>query len=102
MPPPRWPTSTARREDGQPPVTAAAIAAERFGATAHQIHRVEAPHQIRRHADHQARLAVAGDPDDCDHAGADLLLAVVREALQILDLDAGHHAGDELDIAHLA
>src|SRR5258708_2767697 len=129
MRPPQWPTSTARSDEGWSAArdrrrdrverglclgavraaglshvgpAAAALAAERFGAAARQIDRVEAPHEIGRDADHKAGLAVAGDPDDRDHAGADLLLAVVREALQILDLDARHDTGQQLDVADLA
>ena len=68
--------------------TAAALAAERFGALAHQLDRVESRREIRGNADHDAGLAVLGDADDRDHAGADLLLAVIDQALQILGLDA--------------
>src|SRR5712671_1837493 len=129
MPPPRWPTSTARSDGGCSAArdrrrdrverglclgavgaaglshvgpTPATLAAQRLGAAAHQIDRVEAPHQIRRDADHEARLAVAGEPNDGDHAGTHLLLAIVREALQILDLDARDLSGQQLDVTDLA
>src|SRR5262249_15608904 len=81
---------------------AAALAAERLRAPAHQLDRVEALGEIGRDPDHEARPAFIGHADDGDDTGADLLLAVVGEALQILDLDAGHRAGQELDIADLA
>src|SRR5262249_58582007 len=53
---------------------AAAFAAERFGAAAHQVNGIEAPHQIRRDTHHEACLAVTGDTHDGDDAGPDLLL----------------------------
>ena len=59
---------------------AAALAAERLGALAHQIDGVEARGEIGGDADHDAGLAVVGDADDRDDAGADLLLALVGEA----------------------
>ena len=43
---------------------AAALAAERLGATAHQLDRVESRCEVRRHSDHEARLALVGDADD--------------------------------------
>ena len=67
---------------------AAALAAERLGALAHQIDGVEPRREIGGHADHDAGLAVLGDADDGDDAGAELLLALVGEALEILDVDA--------------
>src|SRR5262249_17853679 len=72
------------------------------GAAAHQIDRIEALHQIRRDGDYKAGLAVARHAHDGDHSGADLLLAVVRKALQVLDLDARHHTGQQLHVANLA
>ena len=47
-------------------------------------------------------LAVLGNADDRDNAGADLLLAVVNQALQILGLDAFDRAGEQLDAAGFA
>src|SRR5215218_11522363 len=51
---------------------AAALAAQRLGALANEIDRVEAPSEIRRDADHDASLALFGDADDGDNAGTDL------------------------------
>ena len=45
--------------------------------------------QIGRDADHDAALAVLAGRDQRDHARADLLLALVGEALEVLDVDAG-------------
>src|SRR5580693_7394175 len=53
---------------------AAALAAEHNRGDARQIDRIVARDQIGRDADHDAGLAVAGDTDDGDDAGADLLL----------------------------
>src|SRR5262245_55928684 len=78
---------------------AAALAAERFGAATHEVDRVETPHQIGRDADHEASLTVACDPHDGDNAGADMFLAVVRKAPQILDLDSRHDTSEQLDVA---
>ena len=58
--------------------------------------------QVRRDADHDAGLALLGDADDRDDAGADLLLALVGEALQVLDVDAGDRARHQLDVADAA
>ncbi len=55
-----------------------------------------------RDADHDAGLAVLGDADDGDHAGADLLLAVVDQALEVLGLDALDRARQQLDAAGFA
>src|SRR5258708_4226227 len=56
---------------------ATALAAECFGGDAHQIDRVVAGGEIAGDADDDAGLAVPGDADDGDHAGAELLLAVI-------------------------
>ena len=61
-----------------------------------ELDRVEARGEIGRDADHDAGLAVLGDADDRDHAGADLFLAVVGEALEILHLDALDRAASSL------
>src|SRR5205814_10249633 len=82
--------------------TAAALAAQRFGALADEIDGVEAAHQVRGDADHDAGLALLGDADKRDDAGADLLLAFVGEAFQVLDVDAGHRARQELDVSDAA
>src|SRR5262249_43258417 len=62
----------------------------------------EARGEIGGDADHDAGLAVLGDADDRDHAGADLLLAVVHQALEVLGLDALDGARQQLDVADLA
>ena len=59
---------------------AAALAAERLGALAHQIDGVEARGEIGGDADDDAGLAVLARRDDRDDAGAELLLAFVGEA----------------------
>ena len=51
---------------------AAALAAEGCGGDLDQIDRAEARSEIGCHPDHDAGLAVLGDADDRDHAGADL------------------------------
>ena len=66
------------------------------------VDRVEARGEIAGDADHDAGLAVLGDADDGDHAGADLLLAVVDQALEILGLDAFDRARQQLDVADFA
>src|SRR6185436_16505271 len=63
---------------------AAALAAQRLGALANEIDGVEAAGEVRRDADDDASLALIGDADDGDDAGADLLLALVGQAFQIL------------------
>ena len=67
-----------------------------------QIDRAEARGEIGGDADHDAGLAVLGDADDGDHAGADLLLAVVDQALEVLGLDALDRARHQLDVADFA
>ena len=57
--------------------------------------------EIGGDADHDAGLAVLGNADDGDHAGAELLLAVVDEALEVLHLDAFDRARHQLDVADL-
>src|SRR5258707_9266331 len=78
---------------------AAALAAQDLGGPAHQIDGREPRHEIRRHADDDAGLAVRGAGDKSNDAGPKLFLALVREALQILDFDALDHAGQELHVA---
>ncbi len=65
----------------------------------HQIDGVEARDQIVGDADHDAGLAVAGDADNGDNAGADLFLAFVGEAAQVLEIDAFHRARHQLHVA---
>src|SRR4029079_11401925 len=81
---------------------AAALAAKRCRRNLDQIDRAEARGEIGGHADHHTGLAVLGDTDDGDHAGADLLLAVIDQALEILSLDAFDRARQELDVADFA
>src|SRR5262249_62276464 len=87
----------AARRHIRPP--AAAFAAERLGAFARQLDGGEATGQVRRDADHDARLALLGDADDGDHARAEALLALVGEAAQVLEIDALDRARQKLDIA---
>src|ERR1700674_4663445 len=80
-----------------------AFAAERLGPPARQIDGIEAPGQVGGNADDEAGLAFAGNADDGDDAGADLLLAFVGEAAQVLELDARdgpRHQPDVADGAH--
>src|SRR6185437_16667800 len=81
---------------------AAAFAAERLGALAHQIDRAEARREVRRYADHDAGLAVVGRADDRNDAGAYPLLALVGEAAQVLEIDARHRAAEEINAGNLA
>src|SRR3979409_2050805 len=77
---------------------AATLAAQDLGGLAHQIDGREPHDEIRRHADDDAGLAVLGGRDKRNDAGPELFLALVREALQILDVDAGddpRHQGFE-------
>src|SRR5262249_60654770 len=59
---------------------AAALAAKRLGAFAGKIDRVKARYEIIGDADHNSGLAVGGNADDPDPAGAKVFFAVVREA----------------------
>ena len=68
---------------------AAALAAERLGAHAHQIDGAErASVRSCGDADHEAGLAFLAHADNRDDARPDLLLALVGEAAQILEVDA--------------
>src|SRR5262249_47256436 len=78
---------------------AATLAAERFGASAHQLDGRIARGEVLGDADDHAGLALTGHADDRDDARADLLLALVGEAAQILELDAFDRAGEQLDVA---
>src|SRR6266849_2773136 len=77
---------------------APALAAERFRAFAHQLDRVVALGQILGDADDDAGLALPGDADDGDDAGADLFLAFVDEALEVLDVDAVDRTREQLHV----
>src|SRR5580704_5252472 len=78
---------------------AAALAAEHLGAAPNKINGAEPLRQIGRDTDDDAGLALAGDADDSDDAGADLLLAFIGEAAQILDVDALDRARQKFDLA---
>ncbi len=82
--------------------SAAALAAERLGARLDEIDGAPCLDEIVGHADREARLAVLGDADDRDDAGADLLLAVVDQAAQIFRIEALNRARQELDVADAA
>ena len=56
---------------------AAAFAAERLGALAHQIDGVEAWNEIVGDSDDDAGFAILGNTDNSDNPGADLLLAFI-------------------------
>src|SRR5688572_24739548 len=68
--------------------SASALATELLGADAHESDRVVFCRQVVRNGHHDAGLAVIGNADDGDDAGAEALLAFVGEALEILHLDA--------------
>ena len=69
---------------------AATLAAQRLGAFAHEVDGVEALDQIVGDADDDAGLAVVRNSNNSDNTRADLLLAFVSEAAQILQIDTFH------------
>src|SRR5271154_4924747 len=77
---------TAGLRHVRPP--AAALAAEHFGRLAHEIDGVKAGDEIVGDTDDDTGLAVVGNADDGDDAGADFLLTLVSEAAQVLQIDA--------------
>ena len=77
----------------------AAFAAERGSTFFHQIDRGKPRGEIVGHPDNDPCFTFVADADDRDHAGTEALLAFIREAAQILEIDALHGARDELDIA---
>src|SRR5690606_5076080 len=81
---------------------AAALAAERLRALAHEIDGVEAVGQIAGDADDDSSLAILGHADNGNDTRADLLLAVVGEAFEILHLDAFDTARHQFDAGDLA
>ena len=103
--PPRWrraPRPPGRRRARRPgpcPAGRRRPCRRASRVRAHEVDRVETARQIGRDADDDAGLAVLGDADDRDDARADLLLALVGEALQIAHLDARDGARQELDAA---
>src|SRR5262245_3909330 len=82
--------------------TATALTAQHFRTLADEFDRVEARGEIGGDADHDAGLAVLSDADNSDDARADLLLAVVDQALEVLGLDALDRARQQFDVADLA
>src|SRR5216683_1632640 len=82
---------------GNPRAHCGPLAAERLGALAHEINGAEPLNEISGHADDDAGLAFVGNPDDRDDARTHLFLALVRKALEVLDVDARHRAGQQLD-----
>src|SRR5690606_981651 len=81
---------------------AAALAAQHLGAGFDEIDRIVRLRQVVGDTHRDAGLAVLGDADDGDDAGAELLLAVVDEPTQVLRIEALDGAGEQLDVAHLA
>src|SRR4029077_12212535 len=79
--------------------TPAAFSPQYLAALARKIDRAKAGCQIVRHPDNETGFAVLRDADQRDHAGAELLLAFVGEAFQILDVDAFDRARHQLDVA---
>src|SRR2546429_9525874 len=69
--------------------SAAAFAAQRFRAFLDEIDGRVTCREIGGHADDEAGFAFLRHADDCDDAGAELLLAFVCQALEILDVDTG-------------
>src|SRR5262245_9151591 len=64
--------------------SATALATERRGADLDEVDGVVGGREVLGDADGEASLAVLGDADDGDDAGADLALAVVDQAAQVL------------------
>src|SRR6185437_2314886 len=58
--------------------------------------------EVVRDADHHAGPAILGQAYDDHHARTDLLLALVGEAAQVLEVDAGNGARDELHAGDFA
>src|SRR5262249_11125818 len=78
--------------------TAAALAAERFGAKANELDSVEALRQIGGHADDDRRLPV-GPRYDRDDARADPLLQIVGQGFQLPPWNTVDYATVESDLA---
>src|SRR5208282_6637844 len=87
---------TAGLRHVRPP--AAAFAAKRLGALAHQIDGVEATDEIVGDADDDAGFAILGNTDNSDNPRADFLLALVGKAAEILQVDALDRACHEFDV----
>ena len=84
---------------GRPPPPLPPSASERLGTRSTAENRAI---EIGGDADHDAGLAVLAGRDQGDDAGAELLLALVGEALQILDVDALDGARQQLDVVDAA
>src|SRR5262245_4313930 len=69
---------------------AAALTAEGCRGLAYQIDGTEALREVVGDADHDACLAVLTGPYEDDDAGAEALLALVGERLQVLRRHAAH------------
>src|SRR5262249_18490280 len=83
-------------------LAAATLAPKHCRCFAHQVNGRDACYEIGCDTDHDAGLAILAGGDKCHDAGPELLLALVGEAFQVLDVDAGHRARHQLDIAHHA
>ena len=94
---PSGPPACAMSGRPPPPLPPSASAPLRTRSTA-----LKRAGEVGGDADHDAGLAVVGDADDGDHAGADLLLALVGEAAQVLQVDAFDRARHQLDVADAA
>src|SRR5262245_39494276 len=71
---------------------AAALATKRLGTLLHEVDRIEALGEIAGDAHHDAGLAIAAHANDRDNPRANLLLALVGEAAQVLQVDAFNRA----------
>src|SRR5208282_4193955 len=88
---------TAGLRHVRPP--AAAFAAKRLGALAHQVDGVETRDEIVGDSDDDAGFAILGNTDNSDNPGADLLLAFIGEAAEVLQIDPRHRPRHEFDVA---
>ena len=77
-----------------PPLPPSASAPLRTKSTA-----LKRADEIVGDADDDAGFAILGNTDNSDNPGADLLLAFVGEAAEILQVDALDRAGHEFDVA---
>src|SRR5262245_24175628 len=86
---------------GEVGAAAPAFAAERFRAHFDQLDGIVSGGEVFRHADNEAGLALIAYADDGDDARAQLFLAVIDEAAQILRRHALHRPRKKLDLADL-
>ena len=103
---PRWPRARpAALEPSGPPAWAMSgrppppLPPSACRADLDEVDGVVGCDQVVGDADGEAGLAVLGDADDGDDAGADLLLAVVDQAAQVLGVEPLHRARHQLDLA---